>query len=405
MGMSFFAGLHIKNKQKLRKRYCKSLNRHDKLNLKRLETGGEKMKKYSGFLAAFLLCMSVLQVTAAEMEPDLSVRYRNYEANFAAIQTMDDIEEQGYAIVEEQVFPVILESFGEEELSFVPAFESEYKRLAIFVADAQGRILYKSNQLATNQLYKGVLEQPNEDISAVSFRDANRDGLTDIILITRCMNGTGEYAGKYYKTGDVLFQREGSFYRDYRISEKINRFSMNKSANCIVSFVRDGCSTEFLYTASTEAELLQNGFDIIEEQCYERNFEKLGKLRVVPGVFSISEYDVFMIYLINKQGYIVWSFQPMGDYDNLYALKGIAGKDVDGDGMKDLVVLARYSFEDADGEMIVEPECSIYYQRTGGFEVDTEFKESYQCTEDNTLAELVAMIRSYWGWNTLERLE
>lgn len=372
------------------------------------------MRLCSMLLAGFLLAVSTLKnpienvidvqkenkmAVMSEVETAIKLKlYQDYEARFAAIETIADIGENGFSVIENQVFPVILESFGEEELTFVPAMEETYNRLALFVADTEGKILYKCNQLSTNLLYKGSLEQPTEGIAAVAFQDVNWDGLTDIILITTCRNETGEYAGKAYKTGDVLFQRDGSFYRDYRISDKINRFSMNKSAKCIISFVRDGQSTEFLYTASTEAELLKNGFDIIEEQCYERNFEKLGKLRVVPGIFSISEYDVFMIYLVNEQGYIVWSFQPMGEYDNLYSLKGMTGRDMDGDGMKDLVVLARYSYEDPEGNILVEPDCSIYYQRTGGFDIDTGFEDYYQCTEENTLEELVAIIRGYWGW-------
>ena len=367
------------------------------------------MKKKGILLASILFCLSLLlsvmtpaATIAATEQEKLLVCYNDYEARFSAIETVEGIAENGFTVIEEQVFPLVLESFGEEELTFIPALESKYNRLAVFIADTQGNILYKCNQLATNQLYKGSMEQPTEDIAAVSFQDVNKDGLTDIILITRCINDTGEYAGKPYKTGDVLFQRDGSFYRDYRISDKINRFSMNKSANCIVAFVRDGQSAEFLYTASTEKELLKNGFDIIEEQCYTRNFEKLGKLRVVPGIFNISEYDIFMIYLVNEQGDIVWSFQPMGDYDNLYALKGMTGKDVDGDGMKDLVVLARYSYEDPEGQIVVEMDCSIYYQRTGGFDIDRNFKEYYQCTDENTLEQLVAIIRGYWGWQQEE---
>lgn len=375
--------------------------------------------KMCGMLLAFMLCGSgIFSVSTVNMgnvnsgntnveamesvevteSQELLEAYQDYEERFEAIETVADVEENGFEIIEDQMFPIILESFGEEELTFLSAMEPEYNRLVIFIADAEGQILYKCNQLATNQLYKGTLEQPTQGIAAVSFQDANRDGLTDIILITNCVNETGEYAGKTYKTGDVLFQRDGGFYRDYRISEKINRFSMNKSANCIVAFVRDGQSTEFLYTASTEKELLENGFQIIEEQCYERNFEKLGRLKVMPGIFRISEYDVFMIYLVNEHGYIVWSFQPMGDYDNLYALKGMTGKDVDGDGMKDLVVLARYSYEGPDGEIVVESDCSIYYQRTSGFDIDTGFEDYYQCTEENTLEEIVTMIRGYWGW-------
>lgn len=65
---------------------------------------------------------------------------------------------------------------------------------------------------------------------------------------------------------------------------------------------------------------------------------------------DLADCSVFMIYLVDEQGNIVWSFQPMGDYDNLYALKGITCKDIDGDGMKDLLVLARYNYAGSGGD-------------------------------------------------------
>lgn len=362
------------------------------------------------FLAVFIGCICVcicggalaVSAASAEKEEELLILYREYQKRFEAIEKTADVEQNGFSTIEEHVFPIVLESFGEEELTFLPAMEERYHRLSLFLADAEGNIVYKCNGLETNNRNKGQLKQPTESIAAVSFADVNRDGLTDIILITKCVNETGEYAGKPYKVGDVLFQGEGTFYRDWRISDKINRFSMNKSANSIISFVRDGNSTEFLYTATTQEELLDQGFRIIEEQCYTRNFEKLGRLQVVPGVYRISEYDIFMIYLINEQGYIVWSFQPMGDYDNLYSLKGMTGRDMDGDGMKDLVVLARYSYEGASGELVVESDCAIYYQRTGGFDIDKGFRDYYRCTEEDTLEALVGKIREYWGWCTEE---
>lgn len=352
------------------------------------------------FSALVLSFTGILNADAAEEAEEILVRYEEYEQRFAAIEISADIEANGFDIIETQVFPVILETFGEEEVIFTPAMEPQYHRLALFIVGADGSVLYKTNQLETNTLQLGKMEQPTKDIAAVSFQDANLDGLTDIILITQCVNDAGEYAGKTYKTGDILFQKEGGFYRDYRISDKINRFSMNKSATSILAFVRDGNSMEFLYTATTLEELLDHGFNIIEEQCYYRSFEKLGRLRVVPGVAELSEYDIFMIYLINEQGHIVWSFQPMEDYDNLYSLKGMTGKDVDGDGMKDLVVLARYSYDGPDGKIIVESDCAIYYQRTSGFDIDAGFEEYYQCTDENTLEELVIKIREYWGWKT-----
>lgn len=339
-----------------------------------------------------------MPVRADDMTKDINWYYQEYQSRFQAITCLEEIEENGYRILEDQVFSVVMESFGEEEVRLVPAMERRWHRLALFLADQEGEILYKSNQLETNNCVAGEMLQPVEDIASIAFADVNRDKKTDIILITHCIDYTSDYEQIAYKVGDVLFQGETGFYRDWRISDKINRFGMNKSANLIITFVRDGRSTEFLYTATTLAELLQYGFVIEEEQCYTRHFEKLGNLKVVPGTFRISAYNIFMVYLINEQGDIVWSFQPMGDYDSLYSLKGISGRDVDGDGMKDLVVLARYSIETTSKESKVDCRCAIYYQRTGGFDIDTGFEDYYQCTEEDTMEELIVKIREYWGW-------
>lgn len=361
------------------------------------------------YIGIFVICMAVVKGTtitavASEISRVSLVRqqYEEYEARFASISTVEDIAEQGFVILEDQVFGEVFESFGEEPLTFMAALDDTYNRLAVFLASEEGNIVYKCNQLETNNRVLGRMKQNTREIAAVSFVDLNMDAQKDIILITKCMNEDGEYQGRLYKIGDVLFQKNGNFYRDYRISDKINRFGMNKSAKCIVSFIRDGESAEFLYTATTHEELLENHFEEIPEQCYYREFEKLGRLLVLPGVFHMGDYDIFMVYLINEQGNIVWCFQPMGDYDNLYSLRGMSGKDVDGDGMKDLVVLARYSYESETGEILVESACSIYYQRTGGFDVDTEFCEQFQCTDELTMSDLINEIRAYWGWETEE---
>jgi len=363
-----------------------------------------KRRHISWMPSFWAVCVSgffLLPVRAAAQSEKITLlvqRYESYQESLEAIETVKDISGSRFTLIEEQSFPVLLETFGQEEVTFLPIMDQEYHRLAILIADSEGNVLYRTDQLETNYKYSGQLEQPVKGIAAVSFQDVDGDGLTDIVLITDCENTQGEYAGRSYKIGDVLFQKEGEFFRDWRISDKINRFSMNKSVDFITSYVRDGSSTEVLYTAKTLEELVENGFQIIQEQHYTRKFEKQGKLQVVPGVMRMAEYDIFMIYLVNEQGYIVWSFQPMGDYDNLYALKGMTCKDLDGDGLKDILVLARYSYTGPDGKLMVDMKCSIYYQRTDGFSEDLEFSEAHQCTEEDTVGALVDIIREYWGW-------
>ncbi len=362
-----------------------------------------KDKKFYISLLIMLLFFSPVRSFAAEKadteQEDLKqtlLQYQDYQDRFSQIENDTDISACGFQVIEEQIFPITLENFG--DVFFIPAMDKQYQRLAIFLAKGDGNIVYKSDQLETNHRNSGELKQFNRGIAAVSFQDANSDGLTDIILITFCANESGGTAGKKYKVGDVLFQNEQGFYRDWRQSDKINRFSMNKSVEFITAFVRDGYSTEFLYTANTLNELLGNGFQIITEQCYWRTFEKLGRLQLVPGTYTMSDYQIFMIYLVNEQGYIIWSFQPMGDYDNLYALKGITCRDIDGDSLRDVVILARYSYEGSAGELIVKSDYAIYYQRTSGFSIETDYNKIYQCNDDDTLGELVEKVRAYWGW-------
>lgn len=333
----------------------------------------------------------------AEAQRQLLADYEDYQARLNAIEKQWEIDDNGFHIIEDQIFPIETECFGSVYL--VPAMEERYHRLAVFLAQEDGTVVYRTDQLAANSWNIGSLEQPIRAISAVSFQDLNRDNRMDVVLIVDCRNSSGAYVGKDYKVGDVLFQNETGFYRDYRISDKINRFGMNKSAESIIAYVRDGYSTEFLYTASTKSELLKNGFAITVEQDYSRQFEKLGYLEVMPGTYTMAEFATLMIYLVNEQGNIVWSFQPMGDFDNLYALKGITCRDIDGDGMKDILVLARYSYAGEQNEVLTKSDYAIYYQRTGGFETDTEVKRKVRCSDEDTVAGLVDKARAYWGWS------
>lgn len=365
------------------------------------------MRRYRGALAsaAMICCLlfTGLVVQAAPENTDetsVLAEYEDYYDRFMSIENRGGIADGGFQVVEDQIFP--LNPDDEGSILMVPAFDGKYNRLALFIVDVDGRILYRTEQLETNYCVRGRMRQPVQSLAAVSFQDLNRDGRMDIILITACVNESGVYAGETYKVGDVLFQNQtgNGFYRDYRISEKINRFGMNKSAESIAAFVRDGDSTEFLYTASTLQELQRNHFRIISEQCYLRTFGKLGKLQVTPGTYRIADYDIFMIYLVNEQGEIVSVLQPMGEYDNLYALKGVTCRDIDGDGLKDIVILARYSYEGEDGALLIESDYRIYYQRTGGFEPDTEIRDMYRCSDEDTMEMLVEKARAYWGWQS-----
>lgn len=87
-------------------------------------------------------------------------KYNDYQESFASIEKVEDIEGSGFVEIENQSFPVLLESFGEEEVMFRSLMHEEYHRLAVLVTDSGGNVLYKTDQLETNYRYLDQLEQP-----------------------------------------------------------------------------------------------------------------------------------------------------------------------------------------------------------------------------------------------------
>lgn len=355
------------------------------------------------------------QKTKEEQERREYRLYQEYCRRLEGISEISQIEENGFSVVNEHVFSMETEGFG--TVSLIPALDGQYHRLALFLADEEGMIVYRTEDLETNRRRPGKAAQLTQGIAAVSFQDVNMDGLTDILLITFCSNALMETktpdhaedesgaADRHYKLGDVLFQDKEGFYRDVQVSDKLNRFSMNKSAQLIASFVRDGYSAEFLYTALTFTQLREHGFQMVTDQSKWWNFEKLGRLHLVCGTYQMAEYTIFMVYLVNAQGRIIWSLQPMGDYEHLYTLHGVNCCDIDGDGLSDIVILASYSFEHTSGEMVTQKDYSIYYQRTDGFVADTQVKDAYPCTEETEMDDLLTCAWAFWGWGTSADME
>ena len=284
------------------------------------------------------------------------------------------------------------------KLKALPAIHWEYNRLALFFVSEDGVVIAKTDDFISNSWLEGQTRQTNRDLLSISCFDLNGDGLDDIIIISACRNDFGIYADKTYPVADVLFQNQQGFYRDPRVSDKINRFDMNKTDQAVLAFVRDGVSMEFLFTAKNLAELLAKGFKPISSQCFTEHFEKFGVVDVISGFFNMAGQNYLMVYIVDKDGRILWNFQPMHYYVNFYAISAFSFRDIDGDGNKDLLLIGYYVTYDEDRTVIIKKDYDIYYQRAGYFLEDIKFKQSYYCQEDDTISTITKVARQYWGW-------
>lgn len=354
------------------------------------------MKKAKNFLIVFLVVMLALFIVAAAEANDEKDLFELYRENFINVRFEEEVTQNGFSLIETQVFTINHGKMG--KLKILPAIYQELNRLALFFAAEDGSIVFKTDDFLSNSWLKGRARQMNRDLICLSFIDLNGDGLDDIIIISACYNESGIYADKKYQVADVLFQSEEGFYRDPRISDKLNRFDMNKTDLAVVAFVRDGISLEFLFTAKNLAELLAHGFKPISSQCYTEHFEKFGMVEIIPGFFNLAGQNYLMVYITDADGRILWNFQPMHYYVNFYAISAISFKDIDGDGNKDLLLIGRYVTYDEDGLVVIKKDYDIYYQRAGYFLEDIRFKQSYSCGEDDDIELIVSKARQYWGW-------
>ncbi len=366
----------------------------------------EKMKKnnmknvYISLFLCFTILTVFLSLTSGVYAGGLTAD--SYLARFNTITTLADIAAGGYITLDTSD---IIDSFslnngssGEiNEFDVYAAVHSELGRAALFFADIDGNIIYKTDELECNYFHKGSLNQPNIAIAAIGTRDVNHDGLMDILLITRCLCD-----GVEFKIGDIIFQNANSdgFYRDWRVSDKINRFSMNKDIDMMAAFAGGGQSSEFLYSAATMDELVEGDFKPLKYQTFDADFEKFGTVQVVPGTYKMDNHYIFFLYLVDGEGRVLWNFQAMGGYDSFSQMLGISFKDVDGDGWADFSVLADYKNLDDNNDSYTVTDFSIYYQRDGYFFEDTDFHNAFvgKLTGSETMDDVVQAARKYWGW-------
>ena len=71
-------------------------------------------------LVLFFLWVWGTPVSAEGEDQDILRLYQDYQERFASAMHVKELDACGYEVLEEQIFPVTFESFGEEELMLVP---------------------------------------------------------------------------------------------------------------------------------------------------------------------------------------------------------------------------------------------------------------------------------------------
>ena len=138
-----------------------------------------------------------------------------------------------FSIIKEQSFWVDFENWG--EVYFISASgEGDYNldSLYLYLADENSNVLYEFPK------FYGNVYQLSQ-VAAVGFRDLNRDGLKDVIVIARCITGIGPNGMEEFPMAGVYLQQEGKFINLPELDEELNSAGQNENIGMVTEYIKD----------------------------------------------------------------------------------------------------------------------------------------------------------------------
>lgn len=137
----------------------------------------------------------------------------------------------GLKIFEDQSFSTRFENFG--EVRFISGgIESDNPfELRLYLTNKNGDIIYSLSNFYGNQWPMLV------ELSAVGFKDVNKDGLKDIVIIAYYMTGVGEHGADEFPVAGIYFQKEKEFVDIPEIDEQINEKDRNENIDAVVKYI------------------------------------------------------------------------------------------------------------------------------------------------------------------------
>lgn len=148
-------------------------------------------------------------------------------------QTLIDLQEKGLKIIKDQTFWTEFKNWG--KVKFVPGelLKDGNLKLYLYLVDNDGNVLYKFPE------FYGNTWSMFTEFKAVSFKDINKDGMKDIIVISEYMTGVGQEGAIPFPVGSIYFQKEKEFINIPELDEQINDANKNKNIHMILKFVED----------------------------------------------------------------------------------------------------------------------------------------------------------------------
>lgn len=138
-----------------------------------------------------------------------------------------------YEIEESQSFQTTFEGFGKVRFVSTQANKDEIPKNYFFLLDDQERVIYSFPDLYGNEWWYA-----DEGIEAVAFKDVNKDGLKDVIIIAYYETGSGPDGAKPFPIADIYFQKKNKTFTTLSaLDEALNDQGHNQTIKDVIQYV------------------------------------------------------------------------------------------------------------------------------------------------------------------------
>lgn len=172
----------------------------------------------------------VTSVLAIRNDTLMAKRSIGYLADAGGNQgTLDDLQKDGRIIVKEHSFPAELENCG--KVRFLSTDYRPFHAFDFFLTDEKGNIIYS---------FPGKYRSgwQHSAIRAVSLADVNRDGLTDVIIITEYVPVPGSKEVGPDPYASIYFQKRTGFVDDLDFDRQLNETRQNTDIRTVLEFAK-----------------------------------------------------------------------------------------------------------------------------------------------------------------------
>lgn len=148
-------------------------------------------------------------------------------------ENLSDLQEKGLKVIENQSFWVELENWGKVRFVSRQFTDEGTFKLQFYLVDDKGNILYNFPDFYNSKFWFFY------ELRAIAFKDVNKDGLKDIVVIADYVSGVGEQGAIPFPVGSVYFQKENEFVNIPELDEQINDANKNETIDMIQKFVEE----------------------------------------------------------------------------------------------------------------------------------------------------------------------